>query len=68
MKALSPLAVLACAVLVGALTGVGPFAIPSTARDTTAAAIFTLCHTGGGTNCVVDGDTIWLAGEDLARG
>jgi len=26
-------------------------------------ARFGLCHTGGGTNCVVDGDTFWLAGE-----
>lgn len=23
---------------------------------------FTICHTGGGTNCVVDGDTAWIAG------
>lgn len=23
---------------------------------------FALCHRGGGTNCVVDGDTFWLAG------
>lgn len=23
---------------------------------------FALCHTGGGTNCVVDGDTIWMDG------
>ena len=26
---------------------------------------FTFCHTGGGTNCVVDGDTIWLDGEKI---
>lgn len=26
---------------------------------------FTLCHIGGGTNCVVDGDTIWLDGEKI---
>ncbi|MCB4863019.1 thermonuclease family protein [Sphingobium indicum] len=26
---------------------------------------FTLCHTGGGTNCVVDGDTIWLDGQKI---
>ena len=26
---------------------------------------FGLCHTGGGTNCVVDGDTIWVAGENV---
>jgi len=23
---------------------------------------FALCHTGGGTNCVVDGDTVWMDG------
>lgn len=28
-------------------------------------ASFGLCHTGGGTNCVVDGDTIWVAGENV---
>lgn len=26
-------------------------------------ARFTLCHSGGGRNCVVDGDTFWFAGE-----
>ena len=28
-------------------------------------AHFSLCHTGGGRNCVVDGDTIWLNGEKI---
>ncbi len=28
-------------------------------------ASFGFCHTGGGTNCVVDGDTIWLGGEKI---
>ena len=28
-------------------------------------ASFGLCHTGGGTNCVVDGDTIWVAGQNI---
>ena len=28
-------------------------------------AQFSLCFVGGGTNCVVDGDTIWLAGEKI---
>lgn len=23
---------------------------------------FTICHTGGGVNCVVDGDTAWISG------
>ena len=26
---------------------------------------FDLCHTGGGYNCVVDGDTLWVAGEKI---
>ncbi|MFW2831702.1 thermonuclease family protein [Sphingomonas sp. ID0503] len=26
---------------------------------------FSICHTGGGTNCVVDGDTIWVDGEKI---
>lgn len=26
-------------------------------------ARFAYCHSGGGTNCVVDGDTFWFAGE-----
>jgi micrococcal nuclease len=28
-------------------------------------AHFGFCHTGGGTNCVVDGDTIWLQGQNI---
>ena len=28
-------------------------------------ARFSLCFTGGGYNCVVDGDTIWLQGEKI---
>lgn len=26
---------------------------------------FTICHTGGGIDCVVDGDTIWVRGEKI---
>ena len=26
-------------------------------------ARFGFCHSGGGTNCVVDGDTVWIQGE-----
>ncbi|WP_313803551.1 thermonuclease family protein [Sphingobium sp.] len=29
----------------------------------TLSARFGFCHTGGGTNCVVDGDTFWFHGE-----
>ena len=28
-------------------------------------AQFSLCHSGGGHNCVVDGDTFWLQGEKI---
>lgn len=30
-----------------------------------AAATFTICYTGGGYNCVVDGDTAWINGEKV---
>lgn len=26
---------------------------------------FSICHTGGGANCVVDGDTAWIGGEKI---
>ena len=26
---------------------------------------FGVCHSGGGANCVVDGDTFWMAGEKI---
>lgn len=41
---------------------------PATAApevEPTATIRFALCHSGGGTNCVVDGDTIWLGGEKV---
>ena len=38
-------------------------ALPFTPVASTAR--FGLCHTGGGTNCVVDGDTFWMAGEKI---
>ena len=34
--------------------------VPSTKRVS-----FSLCHTGGGYNCVVDGDTIWIEGTKV---
>ena len=33
--------------------------------DASPAVHFSLCHTGGGTNCVVDGDTIWFKGQKI---
>lgn len=44
-------------------------AVSSTAGDMVAAGAsggsFGLCHTGGGVNCVVDGDTFWMDGEKI---
>lgn len=45
----------------GTLAGVSlPRANTATRGSTT--RTFTICHTGGGTNCVVDGDTAWIDG------
>ncbi|CAN5446207.1 hypothetical protein BH09PSE4_BH09PSE4_23710 [soil metagenome] len=39
---------------------------PATAATPTGyVAFFGLCHTGGGTDCVVDGDTFWMDGEKI---
>ena len=35
----------------------------STSITDTLSADFGFCHSGGGTNCVVDGDTFWFRGE-----
>jgi micrococcal nuclease len=37
----------------------------NTARNSSARVQFTRCHSGGGTNCVVDGDTFYLAGAKV---
>jgi micrococcal nuclease len=57
---------------IAALTGLGIEAVGppagATMRSATGAAAtrsFVACHTGGGTNCVVDGDTIWMDGEKI---
>lgn len=48
----------------------GPSASVARAEPVMAAAdgvsaSFGLCHSGGGTNCVVDGDTFWIDGEKI---
>ena len=43
----------------------GTAAVASTPGQQTIRASFGFCHTGGGTNCVVDGDTLWLGGEKI---
>ncbi|THD37880.1 MAG: thermonuclease family protein [Sphingomonas sp.] len=50
----------------GALTaGHGPPAAAAGVAPAPIVASFGLCHTGGGTNCVVDGDTFWIDGEKV---
>ena len=56
------------AALVGTAFGAGWLGLPagaSTPGQQTIRASFGFCHTGGGTNCVVDGDTLWLGGEKI---
>jgi endonuclease YncB( thermonuclease family) len=64
------------AVLAGLLVGVALAMVdrdqslsgtqPQSFLDSAAARVsFGYCHTGGGTNCVVDGDTIWFHGQNI---
>jgi micrococcal nuclease len=61
----------AAAVGVGTAYGAGWLDLPTRAAATSldagagAQARFSMCHVGGGYNCVVDGDTIWLEGEKI---
>ncbi len=48
----------------GLFDGIGP-AIPLQAASTGERVSFRYCHTGGGYNCVVDGDTIWVRGQKI---
>ena len=62
--------VLSAATLLGVWSVSGPArvagvaALSASAADTEAAS-FGMCHSGGGTNCVVDGDTIWYRGTKI---
>lgn len=58
------------AVLLGTAFGGGWLQLPAQAGASTPGeqairTSFGFCHTGGGTNCVVDGDTLWLGGEKI---
>jgi hypothetical protein len=45
---------------------VSPASVPVTASPSTGSGpAFGLCHTGGGTNCVVDGDTFYIGGAKV---
>lgn len=50
--------------LSGPSTSAGTAAIAASATDQETAN-FGLCHSGGGSNCVVDGDTIWYQGSKI---
>ena len=56
------------AAAIGTAYGAGWIAFPSKAEAPEPSALrahFSLCFTGGGYNCVVDGDTIWMKGEKI---
>jgi micrococcal nuclease len=66
MPSVSPVVILGVAAVVG--IGAGSFISNVEGRSAGAAVTsrqFSICHAGGGTNCVVDGDTIWLNGEKI---
>ena len=42
-----------------------PTSLASSAATDTETARFSFCHSGGGINCVVDGDTIWYQGNNI---
>jgi endonuclease YncB( thermonuclease family) len=42
-----------------------PDRVPAAPTGRQGRTSFTLCHTGGGYDCVVDGDTIWLHGVKI---
>lgn len=50
----------ALAASIGALVGL--IAPQSVVEQPGTSVVFTICHTGGGRNCVVDGDTAWIEG------
>jgi len=62
----------AAAALIGTAYGAGWLSGPSLTKplafssDQQRSRVhFGLCHTGGGYNCVVDGDTIWFKGQNI---
>lgn len=50
---------------VAGLTPIGGGEAFARSAPDTEAASFAFCHNGGGTNCVVDGDTIWYRGSKI---
>jgi endonuclease YncB( thermonuclease family) len=68
-RELRPLAFIATvgAVALGTAYGAGWFDAAGAAEAAAGGQrlAFSYCHTGGGYNCVVDGDTIWLEGTKI---
>jgi|GEM_PF-506611 len=56
-----------CTAAAAAFLGLWSFAAPAPAASAgdSESASFGLCHSGGGTNCVVDGDTIYYRGAKI---
>ncbi|WIW88940.1 thermonuclease family protein [Sphingobium sp. V4] len=61
---LSNIGLVAIGLALGATIGGGIILCPQVA-DAIGPARFGSCHVGGGTNCVVDGDTFWMDGEKV---
>ncbi len=49
----------------GLVAAVWSTGFPLAAAGPEVSVQFALCHSGGGTNCVVDGDTFWMAGTRI---
>lgn len=49
----------------GRPVGMEARAVAGPDRATPAGKVFVICHSGGGTDCVVDGDTVWVDGEKI---
>ena len=59
------LGVISCGALVGFVWSTEPLKGMNGSGSPTYAAKFGFCHTGGGKNCVVDGDTAWIDGVKI---
>ena len=67
-KGIGVLPIILGAALIGGIAGMASLYAPTIeAQPSTKAPSphFSFCHVGGGTNCVVDGDTIWLQGVKI---
>jgi micrococcal nuclease len=62
-RPLRALLILALSAIGAALAVSVPEGVPDAAAGET--LVFGLCHRGGGTNCVVDGDSFWMHGERI---